>query len=867
LPDQREALFGSSPTLSDTDGDGLVDGSEFLSLTDPASTDTDADGISDALDDTDADGLTNADEVARGTTPYAADSDSDGVADGIEVQSGTNPLVADTDRDALSDGDEVALGSNPIVADSDSDSIPDGAEVFTRELADSATGATIIVSGPGAAVLDVELRESTIIGLEETTGRAAPPVEVSAGEGVTGTLRISFDPALYGPSNVLTILHFDDVTGTFDTPPNQTVDYVTGVATVTTDDFSSLVLVDSVAFLGAWTMEFLPFDYGYQPTDYVIAFDSLDSFNSADPNGALKPAVRSFVSALPNDSRISVMDFDGQIAQPFTYDRPDLLAAVSSATDPNPNTPAVCPFEGPGNYETGNLWCTARMGMFEFDNTPFARPNAIVILTDGRSPDRDVEGGLKIPVVQAQHSSVTVYIVGVGGATAESDWAEELAYLYPYAQYINASNADSLGAALDGLAAQIEYNRQVADSDGDGVPDYLEAGGITSGTGVVIRTDAYNRDTDGDGLSDGEELGPKIRTSSYGTGNYYPAHSDPTRPDTDGDGVGDGQERDLETKPRLRDSDGDRLSDLMEVTLSFDPTRNDVDQDYRFDDREWAEGTSPILYDFDLLGNVHAAFSGLVFGDAWNTDAARALNVNLAVASNGFYLLGQIGSGLLVVGDLRDLIYGVGTGNVETVFFSAVGLFPGFGDLGRIGNAVTRFAAKSTAAVYATVPFLKGLPTVQRHFIAKVLAQMPHARLLWDELAIPLPTRANYIVGTGWASGLKKISGDEIQARILRDILDDLDRRWLAGENISDVRINQQQIAFGGERVGINRPDIQFSLNGKRYYIEIDRPRCALGFENTSRRGDDHAQRILNNDPGIDPASQIILVIAGSGCD
>lgn len=57
----------------------------------------------------------------------------------------------------------------------------------------------------------------------------------------------------------------------------------------------------------------------------------------------------------------------------------------------------------------------------------------------------------------------------------------------------------------------------------------------------------------------------------------------------------------------------------------------------------------------------------------------------------------------------------------------------------------------------------------------------------------------------------------------------------------TDIRVNQQQVNALGQRVGINRPDLQFTLNGRRYYIEYE----GLG----APRGAAHSYRILANDP------------------
>jgi hypothetical protein len=56
-----------------------------------------------------------------------------------------------------------------------------------------------------------------------------------------------------------------------------------------------------------------------------------------------------------------------------------------------------------------------------------------------------------------------------------------------------------------------------------------------------------------------------------------------------------------------------------------------------------------------------------------------------------------------------------------------------------------------------------------------------------------------------------------------------------------DVRVNQWQVDANGKVQGINRPDLQYTLNGKRYYIEYEQP--------SNPRGLSHAQRILRNDP------------------
>jgi RHS repeat-associated protein len=57
----------------------------------------------------------------------------------------------------------------------------------------------------------------------------------------------------------------------------------------------------------------------------------------------------------------------------------------------------------------------------------------------------------------------------------------------------------------------------------------------------------------------------------------------------------------------------------------------------------------------------------------------------------------------------------------------------------------------------------------------------------------------------------------------------------------TDIRLNQWQVNASGKVVGINRPDLQYTFGGKRFYVEYD---TAI-----STRGVDHFRRILTNDP------------------
>lgn len=156
------------PVTADQDGDGLVDGAEDLDLdgiyfeavppaindattiggtgtqpvagpgatkgpeSDPCNSDTDGDGVSDGSD------------VAAGGSPVDTDTDDDTLLDGVEIFGNVpgpygkqicDPAVADSDGDGLKDGEEGSLGVDSYLtlckdADTDDGGVSDGDEWF-----------------------------------------------------------------------------------------------------------------------------------------------------------------------------------------------------------------------------------------------------------------------------------------------------------------------------------------------------------------------------------------------------------------------------------------------------------------------------------------------------------------------------------------------------------------------------------------------------------------------------------------------------------------------------------------------------------------------------------------------------------------
>ncbi len=104
----------------DTDSDTVIDALDNCPLI-PNTDQSDVDGdlLGDVCDpDADNDGLSNTDEAVWGSNPLISDTDGDGLSDGQEVNTySTDPIDSDSDNDRVTDGDEVNIyGIDPNVS-------------------------------------------------------------------------------------------------------------------------------------------------------------------------------------------------------------------------------------------------------------------------------------------------------------------------------------------------------------------------------------------------------------------------------------------------------------------------------------------------------------------------------------------------------------------------------------------------------------------------------------------------------------------------------------------------------------------------------------------------------------------------------
>jgi uncharacterized repeat protein (TIGR01451 family) len=639
LSDGYEFRTGSSGTLAqDTDGDGIYDGFEITSLkTDPNNVDTDGDGINDGAEgiggmglvytvvsdtlmdgsvvsdttlvkglDTDGDGLINALDsdsdndgrpdslelladtvyvaidstatdslgmttfvgtftdtviVAGGDSlVYNADADGDSLSDGFERAIGTNPSPTDangdsladgwdTDGDGLRDGDEVRIwGTNPLAADTDQDGTFDGSEL--PPTADVPSGDADLDSLNNA--LDID---SDNDGLTDTEERFGYFFHLP---GATDSMRIFTNP--YSADTDGDSLFDGEEVKIYGTNP-------------TNSDTDGDGLSDGLeARLATWAYPpvGLPGSPSYYPgsTPHPIFINPLDT--DTDDDG-----VDDFTEYMVWHTNPSCLDTDGDgIADGDTL----TVRFINAAGD---TVDSIYVESGdPNNPE------------YDTDNDDLA--NALDANSDWRSDlqlNTDMRDQSEVEFANSplNRHMADGWILNPGRQDTDGDGYDDGLEIV--------SNSDPLDARDKVITVVLP-----ADADSDGVYNHEE---------LVLGTLPNVKDTDGDGLWDGEELDPRGIdedhngiTNDNGDGVIESASTNPLSVDTDSDALTDSLEYAVYgTDPRCRDTDNDGVSDSTEVfTPGYNALSLDQDLDRVPDNYEFANGTAADSADSDADG-------------------------------------------------------------------------------------------------------------------------------------------------------------------------------------------------------------------------------------------------------------------------
>ena len=548
-------------------------------------------GATNFNNDSDGDGLLDNQETTLGTDMNDADTDGDGTGDGAEVGSNVNSPVN-------TDGDGVINALESSIVDTDSDGVTDQI--------DPANSNPCIPNANSAACPSGDTDGDGLTNAQEVVLGTSSSNPDSDGDGtndgaeVGGDVNSPLDSDGDGTINALEPSSVDtDLDGVSDqldvANTNPCVPNANSIPCLMTDSDGDGLTNSQEDTLGT--------DRGNADTDGDGANDG------AEVGGNVSAPVDSDGDGTPNVFESSIADVDGD----GVANQND--PANGNACVPNANSVACLAMDGDGDGLTNG----------QEDALGTSRGNSD---TDGDGTNDGVEvgGNVNAPVDSDGDGTPNVFESSVtdtdgDGVTNQNDSANGNACV-PNA---NSAACLAVDSDSDGLTNAQEdalgTSRGNADTDGDGISDGVEVGGDpadptdTDGDGIPdvfeAGDSAADADSDNDGIADSDEVGADplhpVDTDGDGTPDYLDT-------DSDGDGVADaievganaGNPRDSDndgTPDYLdTDSDDDTLPDSLEGNVDTDgdgsPDLADVDSD---DDGvlDSFEGTPTALTDTD----------------------------------------------------------------------------------------------------------------------------------------------------------------------------------------------------------------------------------------------------------------------------
>lgn len=524
----------------DSDGDGLPDTLESLGVINP-------------IADNDSDGLSNLVEYeTTGSDPLVADTDGDGLNDGDELAAGSNPFDPDTDSDGMPDGFEVQYGLNPIddtdaLEDLDGDRIPNLYEYENGTIPSGAIGKTSFPS-PHITVDPTAVTETSI--LKKTIQSA---INESSNANRHTVIRVK--PGIY-------------------------------VETPTINNRKILLLGDLA------------------PVSPIIAPASGSAMRFNEGSAVMDGFTLKRTSPISTVTGFTMNTDKDEQCRLVNCTIIECSASLGSAV-----------YLGQGRLTLAH--CTIIDNAAAASGSPLYVGSGSLILQNSIiwNPANPAAPQIEISSYGSAIATTSIVLGGQLGGIAIEPLTDRYQCLMPGSPAIGAgtpfpiSLLDRHGEPRPLVAPDIGADQRV-DSDSDFLPDWWEIsqfGNLTkSGTDdndiptpdrltakyeYLLGFDPANPDTMANGNGD---LFNAVFTSS--ADRWYPAE---WRLDTDGDGLTDGQELYYETSTSNGDSNGDGIPDKIAIQSGISATSLDTDGDGVSNAQELINGTNPLLVDSD----------------------------------------------------------------------------------------------------------------------------------------------------------------------------------------------------------------------------------------------------------------------------
>ncbi|WP_321429450.1 DUF4114 domain-containing protein [uncultured Methanolobus sp.] len=650
----------STLTPEDESGNGIPDGLETLDNqlpsfakyrigADPLKEDTDDDNLTDYFElmqlglitdigsnDTDGDGILDEDE----------DIDEDGLTNLEEQNYGTDPLKPDTDGDTLNDSFEVNIfGSNPLLVDSDDDGLEDDSEF--RLGTDPNNSDTYGDGTPDGLRTFTSNASDSSLGTSVSIngiGDLAQNVSITQ-ENSSYYTNIS---SMVSPLVAISLnesFNYVDISIEYD-PSNVTnasnlslcyfnETYGLYVPVPSTVDAANHSVSANVSHLSTWAV--------FDESELMALYKAISEYNHETYYGP--------TPSIPEPGDSVIVPYDSNVVITF-------LASNSGYND-------QFGLSSPSSMFFGYGYSTPAGTVFDLGNYTNGT-ELILYLTN--QPGQTFYSG---PASRNPDNVAHAYVKSISDDTWNVGWED----LY------GGGDRD-----YNDIIYNITFTNLMIDSDGDGLTDYMETHGIMDNMGNTYCTDPENPDTDGDGLTDGEETGVSTTGSNPFIKYSFNVVSNPKKVDSDNDGIDDPDEAEFSTEMLEEDTDHDGLKDGLELEIGTEPLLKDTDFDGHDDKEEYNDPDhDPLVYEkrYSHYEIIEEITLGAVFGE-FGYDEHDSV----------YYLTGHLISGLVAVGDIRDLLASVSHGDELGVVLNIAAVVPLWGDGAKVVSNVGEFGAK-----------------------------------------------------------------------------------------------------------------------------------------------------------------------------
>ena len=574
-------------TNDDRDGDGIDDAAEaagwVVIVTDGNGVGTNRTASSSPTStDTDNDGRCDSAERLDGTDPAAADTDGDGLDDRAELETwGSSPLAVDTDGDSranprLFDGSEATeLGTSPTLADTDGDAIDDYVEVIERgeafhPLIANVPQMELTLAGETSITLDavrtedssrVETIETGLVQSTERTTSSTDTQTLGVWDESSHTVGVEAEASYPKAFSVKGSYEYSTTSGYSNEQQSSFTDSSTQATQRRYDRALELSRSEGVQLNGGTLAIGVQIsnvgDVSFELTDLSvtvlkrradnpIAFSTVQTLTLAlDRSVILAPGQESSVlrasGDIPVDVALELMRNPGALSFESSFDLTNAEGHSFAFLAEHTNSQTALMTIDYGNGSVLRRRVATNVQRVDGATGGITVADALALLSVAYETTPNDVG---TPVL----TSMTDASTGATMAT-DQDGSGFWAVIGSDGVAMDAATAFDEIVLSAGESLTVMF---VQDRDGDGLYLRQETRYGTSDESI---------DSDGDGISDYEEVSDGWSVSLDMP--PYPAtvYSDPAAADRDGDGLDDPTERGMGTDPNSRDTDGDGFCD------------------------------------------------------------------------------------------------------------------------------------------------------------------------------------------------------------------------------------------------------------------------------------------------------------------